>query len=468
MRKKQALIFKDIIIEKIAAEGKGIGKYEGKVVFVDFAIPGDIVDVYIQKNKKDYAVGNIVQLTRASELRITPRCTHFGVCGGCKWQNISYHQQLLYKQQIVEEAYYHILKNQSPVIEPIKGCEVPFYYRNKMDYAATNRRWLTKEQIESGHEYEKRGIGFHVPGKFEAVTHIEECVLMDDLQNTIRNTIYDYVISRDISCYNVHTHLGMLRNIIMRNTTDGKWMVLIIFGEDDIAAIDTIMNDLAVILPQVENLLFAINTKYNDSIHDLSINTYKGNTEVVQQLGDKQFFIHIKSFFQTNPSQAKTLYDIVKLYAMPSDEDIIYDLYTGTGSIAIYISDSCKKVVGIELNTDAIEDAKRNAKLNDIDNCTFYASAAEKLFDIDFVNEHGHPDIVITDPPRAGMHPDVVKVLLTILPSKIVYVSCNPATQARDIALLSEKYAIEKLQPVDMFPHTYHVENVALLTLRDL
>lgn len=468
MRKKHLQIFKDIEIEKIATEGKGIGRHEGKIVFVDFAIPGDIVDVFVQKNKKDYALGNIINLSKPSPLRIAPRCQHFGVCGGCKWQNISYEQQLLYKQKIVEESFFYILKNQSPEILPIIGCEEPFFYRNKMDYGATNRRWLTKEQIESGAEYEKRGIGFHVPGKFEAVTHIEECVLMDGYHNTIRNTIFDYVIQQDMSCYNVHNHLGMLRNIIIRNTTDGQWMVLIVFGEDDLIVIESFMRDIAAALPQIENLLFAINKKYNDTIYDLEIQSFKGNTEIIEKLGDKLFYIHIKSFFQTNPNQAKVLYDTIRALTPKLEDGIFYDLYTGTGSIAIYLSDLCKRMVGIEINPDAIIDANRNAELNGIENCTFLVSAAEKLFDTAFVEKYGHPEIVITDPPRSGMHPDVIKTLLSTSPKHIIYVSCNPSTQARDIVLLEEKYILEKIQPIDMFPHTYHVENVALLRLRSI
>jgi 23S rRNA (uracil1939-C5)-methyltransferase len=468
MGKKHPQIFKDITIEKIATEGKGIGRNDGKIVFVDFAIPGDIVDVYVQKNKKDYAMGNITKLSTPSPLRIAPRCRHFGVCGGCKWQNISYDQQLVYKHKIVEESFYHLLKNQSPEFLPIIGCEEAFYYRNKMDYSATNRRWLTNEQIESVEEFEKIGIGFHVPGKFEAVTHIEECVLMDDYHNIIRNTIFDYLIQQNISCYNVHNHQGMFRNIIIRNTTDGQWIVLIVFGEEDRVIIDKFMQDIALSLPEVANLLFAINKKYNDSIYDLDIQVFKGNTEIIEKLDEKQFYIHIKSFFQTNPRQAKVLYDTVRAMTPILKDSIIYDLYTGTGSIAIYLSDLCQSMIGIELNPDAIEDAERNAELNGIANCTFFDSAAEKLFDSSFVEKYGHPDIVITDPPRSGMHPDVIKTLLSTSPKHIIYVSCNPSTQARDIAMLEEKYIINKIQPIDMFPHTYHVENVVLLSLRDI
>ncbi len=366
MGKKYPQIFRDISVEKIAVEGKGIGKHEGKIVFIDFAIPGDVADIYIQKNKKDYAIGNIVNLTQASPLRITPRCRHFGVCGGCKWQNIGYEQQLSYKENIVKEAFFYVLKKHSPEILPIIGCGEPFFYRNKMDYGATNRRWLTKEQIDSGEDFEKRGIGFHVPGKFEAVTHIEECVLMDDYHNTIRNTIFTILLQKDISCYNVHNHQGMIRNIILRNTTDGQWMVLLVFGEDDNDIIESLMNDIVAALPQVDNFLFAINKKLNDTIYDLEIKTFKGNTELIERLGANRFYVHIKSFFQTNPLQAKVLYDIVRSFVPYNEAATIYDLYTGTGSIAIYLSDLCQKMVGIELNPDAIVDAKRNAELNSI------------------------------------------------------------------------------------------------------
>jgi 23S rRNA (uracil1939-C5)-methyltransferase len=465
MRRNKPKILNGITIEKIAAEGKGLGRVEGKVVFVDYAVPGDVVDVFTTKNKKDFASGNIFKLITPSAKRIVPKCAHFMTCGGCRWQHVSYQTQLDYKQTIVEEAFNHIAKMENINILPIVGNISPFYYRNKMDFTFTNRRWLKQEEIDKGEDivFERRGIGMHVFGRFEAVEHINNCMLMEDGHNSIRNSLYDFAIKNDYSFYNVHSHEGLLRNLILRNTIDGQIMLLLVVGQEDMPKINLILEYLKTYFPNINNILYAINSKKNDTIYDLDIQVYKGEKFITETLGNKKFHIDIKSFFQTNSTQAKELYDITKQYADLDKEDIVYDLYTGTGSIAIYVADSCKKVVGIELVEASIVDAKRNALINNIDNCSFFASAAEQLFDKDFIEINGMPDVVITDPPRAGMHPKVIETLITFLPKKIVYVSCNAATQARDIALLQEFYVVDKIQPVDMFPQTHHVESVALL-----
>ncbi|MEZ5009698.1 MAG: 23S rRNA (uracil(1939)-C(5))-methyltransferase RlmD [Chitinophagales bacterium] len=450
-------------ITAIAAEGRGLGRQEGKVVFVDYGIPGDVVDVRLTKNKKDYAEGNITNLVSPSELRQESFCELFGLCGGCRWQHISYEQQISYKHNIVEESFRRIGKLTDYELQPILGCSLTRGYRNKMEYTFSNQCWLTEEQIKSGAEIDRRAVGFHVSGQARRVINIEKCYLQDDFGNKIRNSIYEFSTANDISFYDHYNHEGFLRNLILRNTTLGEIMLLLCVGSNDQEWIDIIMNFVQERFPELTSINYVVNEKLNDTIYDLEVVNFAGKDHIIEQLGDIKYRIGPKSFFQTNSHQAKNLFDLIVEYAAIESTDLVYDLYCGIGSIGLYVAHLAKEVVGVETVPEAIEDAKLNMNLNGIVNTKFHAGSSERLLSNEFLNENGRPDIVITDPPRAGMHKDVVEFLLRAEPKKIVYVSCNPVTQARDIQLLQEKYTLVKARPVDMFPHTYHVENVALL-----
>lgn len=453
----------NLSITAVTHEGHGIGRHEGKVVFVSHALPGDVVTVKITKSKRDYAMGSIHALHSKSADRVEPLCKHFTICGGCKWQNAGYQSQLIYKEKIVKESFERIGKLSFHESLPIKGSEEEFYYRNKMEFTFSEKGWLTEEEIKSGIEKDRRALGFHIPGQFNRVVNIEECFLQDDRSNQIRNQLYTFAIENDFSFYNINIHEGFLRNIIIRNTTLDEWMVIMSFGNDDSKNIDKVMVFLKKSFPFITSLYYVINTKKNDTIFDLPLLLYNGKPNINEKLGHCTYAISPKSFFQTNSRQAKALYDVAVEFADIQPTDTVYDLYTGTGSIACYVAHLCKKVVGVEYIEQAIDDAKINARLNNITNAVFYSGEVEKILDDDFVAANGKPDIIITDPPRSGMHKDVTLKLLEICPEKIVYISCNPATQARDIQLLSEKYVPAKSRPLDLFPHTYHIENVALL-----
>ncbi len=466
MKERKTLILEDVAIEGMSSEGKGIGKVNGKVVFTEFTVPGDVATVQVKKSRKNFAEAVVSELKSPSAMRTKPVCQHFGVCGGCKWQHIEYTGQLKFKRQIVEDAFNRIGKLHISDIPPVLGATENLYYRNKLEFAFTDRRWLTDEEINSGATFEHRNaLGFHVPGNFAGVIDIEQCHLQAEPSNAIRLSLKEFALQNAYTFYNLKEHGGFLRNLIIRTATTGELLVLVSFGEDDKAKVEMTLNFLAEKFPQITSLQYVINTKKNDTIYDLETKVHKGNDHIFEKLGDYRFKIGPKSFFQTNSKQAKALYDVTRDFAELKNTDVVYDLYTGVGSIAIYMSALCKSVTGIEQVEAAIEDAKQNAQLNGVTNCSFHAGDVKMVLQPAFIAAHGKPDVVITDPPRAGMHEDVVKTLLQLEAQKIVYVSCNPATQARDLQLLSEKYEVKKVQPVDMFPHTTHIENVALLNL---
>lgn len=459
-------VVKNLKIEGVAAEGKGFGRHDGKVIFVDYAIPGDEVDTLLTRNKKDFAIGRILELKVPSELRQTPFCDYFGLCGGCRWQHISYEQQIAYKHNIVEEAFRRIGKLTHYELLPIKGCETIRDYRNKMEFTFSEQGWLTKEQIDSGADIERRSLGLHVSGQAQRVVNLDQCYLQNDLGNAIRNSVRQFALDNDLSFYNHHAHKGFLRNLTIRSTSLNEVMVLLSVAEQNMEAIEKVMAHLNAKFKEITSLNYVINPKLNDTIYDLEVQNFAGKPFIIEQLGEVQYKVGPKSFFQTNSEQAKVLFDLVVEMAAIEKNDLVYDLYCGIGSIGLYVANQAKEVIGVETVPEAIEDAKENEALNGIENTRFYAGASEKILSDAFLEQNGYPDVVITDPPRAGMHKDVVEFLLRAQPKKIVYVSCNPVTQARDIQLLSEQYKLVKAQPVDMFPHTYHVENVALLVKR--
>ncbi len=466
MNNKPRKILLDVAITDMSSEGMGIARIEGKVIFAEKAVPGDVIDVEVRKSKKSFSEGVITALKTASPLRIKAVCQHFGVCGGCKWQHISYAEQLKFKKKIVADAFERIGKINFPEMPDVLGCENNFFYRNKMEFAFTDRRWLTETEIKSGATYEHRNaLGFHVPGSFSGVIDIEKCWLQAEPSNHIRIAVKEFALKNGYSFFNLKDQSGLLRNLMIRTTSTGEILVLIAFYENDEEKVETLLKFVSETFPQITSLQYIINSKRNDTIYDLEPKVYKGRDHIIEQLGSYRFKIGTKSFFQTNSVQAKVLYDITKEFAALKSDDIVYDLYTGVGSIALYVSDSCKRVVGIELIEAAISDAKENALLNSVTNCTFYAGDMRMVLVSEFIIANGKPNVVITDPPRAGMHEDVVKTLLQLEAPKIVYVSCNPATQARDLQLLSEKYEVVRVQPVDMFPHTTHIENVVELRL---
>lgn len=466
-KKTDYALLENIAVTDIAAEGKGLARVDNLVVFIEKAIPGDVVNAKIVKKKKDYAMAEINQLVQASSHRVDSFCSHFGTCGGCKWQHVDYTYQTAMKQKLVEDAFRRIGKTALENNLPILGCDETIFYRNKLEFTFSNRVWLTKEQIESGETFNRNALGFHTAGNFASILQIDTCYLQDEKVNQIRNAIYEFAIQHHYTFYNLKFHEGLLRNLIFRNTTINEWMVTVCFAENDIEKIEQLMSFIFQQFPFITSLNYIINTKKNDTIYDQAVITYHGRNYIIEQLGDIQYKISTKSFFQTNSKQAKRLYDIVKDFGNFSKNDTVYDLYCGTGSIALYIAQNCKKVVGIEQIPDAIVDAQYNATLNKIENTIFHVGTCEDILKNEFIETHGMPDIVVLDPPRAGLHENVIQVLLQAAPKKLVYVSCNPSTQARDVLLFSEKYKIVKSQAVDMFPHTFHIENVVLLELKE-
>jgi len=450
-------------IDKIAAEGNGIAKTEDCIYFVEKAIPGDVVEARITKKKKDYGLAKIQKLIEPAKERTEAFCTHFGICGGCYWQSVRYEIQAAFKQQIVLETFWKIAKIKIENPLPILSAQKIFEYRNKMEYTFSDKVWLTEEQIQSNEIFEKRALGFHVAGSFSSILHIEKCHLQDDFANKIRNFVYQISIDNHFEFYNLKFHEGFVRNLIIRNTTLGEWMVTVCVAQNNASQIGILMKNIKEKFPEIASLNYIINTKKNDSIYDQEVINYSGKSYIIEVLDNIKYKISTKSFFQTNSYQAKLLYDVVVQFAKIKPEDIVYDLYCGTGSIALYVAKYCKQVIGIEQIEDAISDAQENARLNEIDNAKFYTGTVEKLLDETFIKENQMPDIVILDPPRAGLHTQVIETLLIAKPERIVYVSCNPATQARDVQMLSEKYDLLESQAVDMFPHTYHIENVVLL-----
>lgn len=466
MRKKKFVV-KDLSITDYASEGKSLGRVEGKVIFVEGAVPGDVADIFITKNKKDWAEGKAINFTEYSKERTVPFCIHFGVCGGCKWQMLPYEKQLQYKQQEAEQVLKRIGKIELPVILPIIGSDETIYYRNKLEFTFSNKRYLTSEEINKSQQIpQEKALGYHAPGIFDKIIDIKECWLLDDVNNLIRNSIRDYALENNLSYYDIKEHKGFLRNIILRYCTAGELMINLVFGNDDKTEIKKLLDHLLEKVPSITTLLYTINQKWNDSIYDLAPQIYFGKGYITERLGEFQFKISPKSFFQTNTRQAKKLYGVAKDFAALTGTETVYDLYCGTGSIGIFLSRLSKKIIGVDVIEDSIKDAKENALLNNIEHAHFFAGDVIEICNETFFTEHGKPDLIIIDPPRAGMHEKLIVKLLEIAAPKIVYISCNVATQARDINLLNQKYNVEKVQPLDMFPHTHHIECVVLLQLK--
>lgn len=466
-RKFKPYVLENIEIISAGSEGKAIAKHEGQVIFVDFAVPGDIVDLYVNQQKKTHSFAKIERIITPSPERIEPFCTHFGMCGGCKWQHMGYQTQLKYKQQQVIDAFERIGKFPFPTPEPIIGSEQTQYYRNKLEFTFTDKKWL--ESLDNKDDLsiaEHKGLGFHMPGKFDKILDVQKCYLMDDLHNEIRNTIKEFCVKNEFDFFNARSQEGFMRNMILRNTSLGEWMLIVIFKQNDEEKINLLMEFLKNTFPQITSLLYVVNGKMNDTIHDLEVKLYAGKPCLVEQLEDLKFNVQAKSFFQTNTPQTFNLYNEARKMANLQGNEIVYDLYTGVGSIAIFVARKAQLVVGIEYVEQAILDAKENAAINQINNTHFYAGDMKDILNDELILKHGQPDVIITDPPRAGMHPDVIAQLLAVKASRIVYVSCNPASQARDIAMLQDLYEVKKVQAVDMFPHTHHVECVALLELK--
>ena len=468
MRKKKPLpIIENVEIVDVAAEGKSIAKIDDMVVFIPYGAPGDIVDIKLDKKKKSFAEAHIERMVRPSEIRIEPFCEHFGVCGGCKWQHLPYDFQLKFKRQQVVDALQRIAKVEIPEIPTTIGSDNTTCYRNKLEYTFSNKSWLTFEQMKSGEEFpDRNAVGFHIPGAFDKVLNINKCWLQDNISNEIRLFIRDYALSKGYTFYDLKNQQGLMRTIMVRIASTCEIMLIVVFGEDNPEAVNDVMEAIKEKFPQITSLLYVINLKVNDTIGDQEVITYSGKPYIEEEMEGLKFRIGPKSFYQTNSHQAYKLYSKTREFAHLTGNELVYDLYTGTGTIANFVARQCRKVVGVEYVPEAIDDARLNSQVNGIDNTLFYAGDMKDILTNSFVAEHGVPDVMIIDPPRAGMHEDVVKVILNAAPKRIVYVSCNPATQARDVALLDCKYKITDIQPVDMFPHTHHVENIIAMDLR--
>jgi len=462
-RKKLPLIEK-IEITDIGARGKAIARIDDFVTFVSNALPGDVVDLQITRRKKSFQEGRVVRFHEYSTRRTEPFCQHFGQCGGCRWQDLKYADQLHYKQQEVTDNLERIGQMEIPPVNPISASANEKYYRNKLEFTFSNRRWLSTEEINSGDDFaDRNGLGFHVPGMFDKVIDLEECHLQPELSNLIRQEIRDYSREHGLTFYDLRNGGGLMRTLIIRNTLKGEWMVLVVFFEDDELKRNLLLDHLQAKFPEITSLMYCINRKANDSISDQEILPYAGQDHIMVQMEDLQFKIGPKSFFQTNSVQALELYRKVREFAGLTGGEVVYDLYSGTGTIGLFLARQAGKVVGIEYIDEASQDARVNAGLNNIGNAEFFSGDIKDLLTEEFVREQGQPDVLITDPPRAGMHKDVVDVILSVSPDRIVYVSCNPSTQSRDLQLLSEKYKVLEIQPFDMFPQTYHVENIVVL-----
>lgn len=471
MRKKP--IFEKVLIEGIAAEGKAIARVDNKVIFVSGVAPGDVVDIRVTRKKKSFLEGVALKIHEYSKDRVEPFCKDFGTCGGCKWQHIPYELQLKFKNQQVTDNLVRIGKIELPEFNPILASEEQTYYRNKLEFTFSDTRWLTREEIDNSEELNRNGLGFHIPGRFDKIVDIEHCHLQAEPSNKIRNWIRAYAIENELPFFNLNTQEGYLRILIIRTSSTGENMVILQVAKDKPAWLIPLLDGLIKNFTEITSLNYVINSKRNETFNDLPVHNYAGTPFIEEAMikedggTDKLIFrIGPKSFYQTNSRQAYELYKIARNYAGLTGNELVYDLYTGTGTIANFVAHQAKKVIGLEYVEAAIEDAKINSSINKITNTDFYAGDIKDLLDDDFISRHGKPDVIITDPPRAGMHQDVINMLLKVGADKIVYVSCNPATQARDLALLDEKYRVTKLQPVDMFPQTHHVENIALLKLK--
>ena len=462
------IIFENITVLDAGAKGVSVAKApEGQVIFIPNVVPGDVVDVQTLKKRKAYFEGKAIKFHAYSEHRVEPVCQHFGACGGCKWQNMKYEQQLFYKNQEVFNNLKRIGKIELPAFEPILGSAKQFFYRNKMEFGFSDTRWMTDSEIQSGVEFDnKNALGFHIPRMWDKILDIEKCHLQEDPSNAIRNEIKHFATENNIPFFNARSHEGLLRTLMIRTASTGEIMVLLQFYKEDKLQRELLLNHIHETFPQITSLQYVINGKANDTLYDQDIKLYKGRDYILEEMEGLHFSINAKSFYQTNSDQAYELYKITREFAGLTGNEVVYDLYTGTGTIAQFVSKKAKKVIGVEAVPEAIADAKENAKRNDITNCEFYVGDMKNVFNDAFIAQHGQPDVVITDPPRDGMHKDVVEQLLKIGASKIVYVSCNSATQARDLALMDEYYKVTRVRPVDMFPQTHHVENVVLLEKR--
>ena len=465
-RKKKNIVLENVLVEDYAAEGKSIARVGGKVVFIERVVPGDVVDIKLFKSKKDWAEGYPLNFHSFSKERTEPFCQHFGVCGGCQWQMLPYEKQLFYKRQQVEDNLKRIGKIELPEIPPVFGAEETKWYRNKLEYTFSSKRFIPENEFVKDNTNDLNAAGFHAKGLFDKIVEIERCWLQTEPTNAIRKVLTSFARKNNYSFHDFKLHTGFMRNVLLRICTTGEVMVNMVMGEDDEKKRNALLDHLQKEVPGISTLLYTINTKWNDSLHDLEPVTVTGKGYVTEKLEDFQFKIGPKSFFQTNTKQAEKLYSIARDYAKLTCKETVYYLYCGTGSIGIFVSKLAKKVIGVELIDGAIADAKENAALNNIDHAEFFAGDVIKVCDDSFFAAHGKPDVIITDPPRAGMHEKLVKKILEMAAPIVVYVSCNPATQARDLRLLDEKYAVNKVQPVDMFPHTHHIENVVQLKLK--
>lgn len=481
-RKRKPLpLLENIIIEAVAAEGKCITRVDDQVIFVPFCVPGDVVDLQVVKKKHKYCEAKVVRFIKKSDVRQEPMCEHFGICGGCKWQNLPYEEQIKAKQKQVEDQLTRIGKIELPEFRPIMGSVKTQEYRNKIEFGCSNKRWFTSEELAQLPQKEddavtslkerhaQNAIGFHITGAFDKIYPIKKCWLMDDLCNEIRNFVFEYADSHNYTFYDLREQHGLLRDMMIRNSNTGEWMLVFQFHYDeegDEQRALELMQQVADKFPQITSLMYVDNQKGNDTINDLELSLFKGNDHIFELMEDLKFKVGPKSFYQTNTEQAYHLYCVAREFANLTGNELVYDLYTGTGTIANFVAHKAKKVIGIEYVPEAIEDAKVNSQVNNIENTLFYAGDMKDILTNEFIAQHGRPDVIITDPPRAGMHPDVINVILNAAPKRIVYVSCNPATQARDLQLMDDHYKVAAVQPVDMFPHTPHVENVVLLEKR--
>jgi 23S rRNA (uracil1939-C5)-methyltransferase len=472
-KRKKNTILEKLLIDDFAVEGKSLGRWQGKVVFVERTVPGDIVDVFLYKNKKDWAEGYPLTFHEMSAKRVTPFCAHFGDCGGCQWQMVAYEEQLKFKQQQVKDAVQRIAKIPLPEFSPIIGGAENLFYRNKLEYTFGTMKYVPESEFQKQPKGEKPlaeingAAGFHARGLFDKIVDIQKCYLQPEPSNEIRETIRYYAIENNLSFYDVRHHTGFLRNVQLRVCTTGEVMANMIVGEDNFEKTEGVLKHLQQAVPSITTVVYTVNTKKNDSLHDLQPIIYSGKGYVIEKLEDFQFKIGPKSFFQTNTKQAERLYSITREFAELTGNEIVYDLYCGTGSIGIFVSQKAKKIIGVEMIEAAIADAKENAMLNNLSEAEFIAGDVIDICNDDFFAEHGRPDVIITDPPRMGLHPKLVQKILDMAAPVVVYVSCNPATQGRDLNLLGEKYEVTKVQPVDMFPHTYHIENVVQLKLKN-
>ena len=466
--KKSLPLLEQVTITDVAAEGKAIAKVNDMVIFVPFVAPGDVVDIQLTRKKNSYAEGKAVHFHSYSPHRVEPFCQHFGVCGGCKWQHIPYEDQLKYKQKQVLDNLTRIGKVQPEEVLPILGSAKTTFYRNKLEFTFSNKKWLTEEEVKSGVTPDTwNGVGFHIPTLFDKVLDIQKCWLQDDISNRIRNCIKAYCLSYEgYPFFDLRNQEGFIRTLMIRTASTGDLMVVVVFFHEDQERREALLSHVAEQFPEITSLLYVINGKCNDTITDQEVIVFKGKDHIIEEMEGLHFKVGPKSFYQTNSEQAYNLYKVARSFAGLTGNELVYDLYTGTGTIANFVARQSKQVIGIEYVPEAIEDAKVNASLNGLENTLFYAGDMKDILTADFIQQHGRPDVIITDPPRAGMHDDVIKTILAAEPKRVVYVSCNPATQARDLSLLDVKYALKKVQPVDMFPHTHHVENVVLLEKR--